>query len=87
MLIEINSVAEIKAFVTHLIHEEGIDLHPDIPFDIYLSDQTGEPLYNEEEAFIRDQLLLECLELSEEIGVDTRALMMATAAQLKADMK
>jgi hypothetical protein len=87
MLIEINTLTEVKAFVTHVIQEEGIDFHPDIPFSIYVSDRTGQPLYNEEEAFMRDQLLQECIELSEELGVDTRAFMIAIAAQVKAAMK
>jgi hypothetical protein len=84
---EINTLAEVKAFVNHLVREEGIDFHPDIPFEIYVNDNTGEPLYNEEEVFLRNQLLLECLELSEELAVDTRALMITTALQVKADMK
>ncbi|MCF8258768.1 MAG: hypothetical protein K9J06_14525 [Flavobacteriales bacterium] len=84
MINEIDTLAEVRAFVTYLICEEGIDFHPDIPFDIYVNDNTGEPLYNEEEVFLRDRLLMECLELSEELDVDTRALMMAIAAELKA---
>ena len=84
---EINTLAEVKAFVAHLIREEGIDFHPDIPFEIYVSDHTGERLYNDDEAFLRDQLLLECLELSEELDVDTRALMIATAAEVRASIR
>jgi hypothetical protein len=81
---EINTLAEVKAFVNYIIREEGIAFHPDIPFEIYASDHTGQPLYNEEEAFMRNQLLLECLELSEELDLDTRALMITFAAEVKA---
>jgi len=84
---EINTLAEVRAFVTHLIREEGIDFHPDIPFEIYVSDHTGERLYSDNEAFLRDQLLLECLELSEELDVDTRDLMIATAAEVRSAMR
>jgi len=80
---EINTLVEVKAFVTHLIQEEGIDFHPDIPFDIYVSNHSGERLYSDNEAFLRDQLLLECLELSEELDVDTRALMIDTAIKVR----
>lgn len=87
LITEINTLAEVKAFVSYLIREEGIDFHPDIPFEIYQNDHTGEPLYNEEEVFLRNQLLSECIELSEELDVDTRTLMTTTAALVKAEMK
>lgn len=67
--------------------EEGIAFHPDIPFEIYVSTHGGQRLYSDHEAFVRNQLLLECLELSEELDMDTREYMITVAKEVRASLR
>ena len=56
MIQEITNTEDIKTFFEELL-AEGLNFHPDDPFEDYINYETKEPTYTEEEAALRNHLL------------------------------
>jgi hypothetical protein len=82
LITTINSIADIKAFVHYLIHQEHLNFHTDTSFEDYANNLTGEPYYSPSEASVRNQLLDDCLVFGEANGFDAHELMCDYASEL-----
>ena len=62
-LTKVKSIKDIKTFTSQLI-AEGATFHPDDrDFRKYIRITTGDKLYNNEEALLRNRLLRECFKI------------------------
>lgn len=69
MIQQIKTVEHVKIFFEAL-HAEGLNFHPDDPFDGYINYDTKEPTYTNEEAAERNRLLDRAFDVCEKEGVD-----------------
>jgi hypothetical protein len=70
MLLEINTLDDVKLFVNILVNEENLNFHPDDDFSDYINIETSKATYNIEEASLRNQLLARCFDICEHNGAD-----------------
>jgi hypothetical protein len=74
MLARIETVEDVKIFAKQIINE-GVSFHPDDDFNEYLNLKTNIPIYNLEEAEVRNNLMNECFEICNNSGVDIYEIM------------
>jgi hypothetical protein len=69
MIQTIETIENVKVFFRHLL-SEGLNFHPDTPFEDYINSETRLDTYTEEEANLRNGLLDECFNVCERLDVD-----------------
>ena len=69
MIQEIKTTEDVKTFFEELL-AEGLNFHPDDPFEDYINYETKEPTYTEEEAALRNNLLEQAFQVCENEGQD-----------------
>ena len=69
MIQSIKTIEDVKIFLNEL-HAEGLNFHPDDPFEDYINMETKEPLYSEEEANLRNDLINQAFDVCERDGAD-----------------
>lgn len=69
MIEQIKTVEDVKVFFNELM-AEGLNFHPDDPFSDYVHTASGEQLYSDQEAVVRDNLLEQAFEACEKEGAD-----------------
>lgn len=69
MIKSISTVDDVKIFFKQLF-AEGLNFHPDDPFEDYINTDTKEPFYTEEEAKVREILICEAFEVCENENID-----------------
>lgn len=75
MLIEINTIEDVKLFAYQLVNEENLSFHPDDYFEDYINLETKEPLYSAEECKQLNQLMYNCFSICQQKEVDIYELM------------
>ena len=75
MINKIQTLDDVKAFAKQLI-AEGLNFHPDDDFNDYVNLENNLPLYSNEEASIRNELMNKCFEVCELEGIDIYDLML-----------
>lgn len=55
---------DVRLLISHFLHEENLNFHPDTPFADYINYENGEPTYTAEEAEQRDALVEQCFEVA-----------------------
>lgn len=66
----IQSVKDIKAFFRYLVQERKITLQPDYLFEKYVSEETGERVFSDEECALFDRLMDEAFAVCEKLNAD-----------------
>jgi hypothetical protein len=74
MIKSINNIDDVKIFTKQLI-AEGVNLHPDDDFHLYVNIETGEPTYVREDAILRNKLMMGAFEICELFNEDIYDLM------------
>ncbi len=69
MIPEIKTIEHVKTFFEELL-AEGLNFHPDDPFEDYINYETKEPTYTVEEAALRTHLLEQAFDVCEKEGQD-----------------
>lgn len=69
MITNIETANEVKEFAKQLINE-GVNIHPDVDFNDYVSIKTNTATYTKEEADLRNDLMNQCFEVCEKEGID-----------------
>lgn len=69
MITEIKTKEDVKAFFEQLI-DEGLNFHPDTPFEDYINCETREPSYTKDQADLRNLLLDQCFDVCEKHNID-----------------
>ena len=69
MIQEINTVDDVKTFFNQLF-AEGVNMHPDDPFETYIHRNTNEPFYTEDETELRNILLAQAFNVCEKEDAD-----------------
>jgi len=69
MIQEIKTIEDVKTFFEELL-AEGLNFHPDDPFEDYINYETKEPTYTEEKAALRNNLLEQAFDVCENEGED-----------------
>lgn len=69
MITEIKTKEDVKAFFEQLI-DEGLNFHPDTPFENYINSETREPSYTKDQADIRNILIDQCFDVCENLDID-----------------
>lgn len=67
---QINTVADIENWFTHLIDTEKLNLHPDTPFEDYVHIKTNNRIYSKEQATQLNDRMQRCFEVAESAGTD-----------------
>jgi len=75
ILTKIETLNDVREFVRILMEEENLNFHPDTPFYDYINYATRQPAYTPEEIAHRQDLLQQCFNLSDALGVDTHEYM------------
>jgi hypothetical protein len=74
MIREIQNLNDVNRFTKELI-AEGITIHPDDDFRLYINLENGIPTYTKQEADIRNLLMSQCFSVYENNGADIYSLM------------
>jgi hypothetical protein len=74
MKTKINNTKEVVEFAEQIINE-GVSLHPDDDFNDMINYTTGEQIYSEKEAALRNELMNQCFMLCEKERADIYDLM------------
>lgn len=69
MIQQIKTIDEVKAFFQQLL-AEGLNFHPDTPFEDYIHGETKRPTYTLVETNIRNQLMEQCFDVCEAVNID-----------------
>lgn len=69
MIQDIETIEHVNTFFEELL-VEGLNFHPDDPFEDYINYETKEPTYTEEEAAVRNNLLEQAFQVCENEGQD-----------------
>ena len=69
MIKEIKTKEDVKTFFEQLI-DEGLNFHPDTPFEDYINCETRQPSYTKDQADLRNLLLDQCFDVCENEGID-----------------
>jgi len=72
---KIQKLDDVKAFAKQLI-AEGLNFHPDDDFNDYVNIENKIPIYSNEEASKRNELMDKCFEVCELEGIDIYELML-----------
>jgi len=75
MINKIQTLDDVKAFAKQLI-AEGLNFHPDDDFNDYVNLKNNLPLYSNEEASIRNELMNKCFDVCELEGIDIYDMML-----------
>lgn len=75
MIHELNTVEDVKQFIKDII-SEGVNFHPDTPFEDYINNETCKATYTEEQADLRNDLLTEAFTVCNNQSVDIYELSM-----------
>ena len=67
---KIKNIDDVVDYFTYLIKELDLNLHPDTDFSEYVSYETGENTFNQEEVCYLNSLMDDCFSICEEAGVD-----------------
>jgi hypothetical protein len=74
MIKEIHNLNDVNRFTKELI-AEGITIHPDDDFRLYINLENGIPTYTKQEADKRNQLMKQCFSVCDNNGADIYSLM------------
>jgi hypothetical protein len=77
MIAAIQTIVDVKNFAKQII-EEGVSFHPDDDFNDYVSLKTNKTCYTTEEAEIRNNLMNECFNVCDKVGLDIYEVMLET---------
>ena len=69
MIQEIKTVEDVKVFFNELF-AEGVNMHPDDPFEDYVHNSTGESFYSDQESFVRNNLMAQAFDVCEKEDED-----------------
>ncbi|WP_133162683.1 hypothetical protein [Flavipsychrobacter stenotrophus] len=69
MIQQINTVDDVKIFFNELL-AEGVNFHPDDPMETYQHRDTGKSFYNDQETFVRNNLLAQAFDVCETEDAD-----------------
>lgn len=69
MIQQIITTDDVKAFFQQLL-AEGLNFHPDTPFEDYIHGETKRPTYTLAETNIRNQLMEQCFDVCEVVNID-----------------
>ena len=69
MITRITNSQDVIAFAKQLV-KEGVNFHPDEYFKNYINFETSEPTYTENEAELRNSLMIQCFATCEKNGLD-----------------
>lgn len=69
MKTEIKTIEDVKDFFEQLINE-GVNFHPDTPFEDYINFETGRDSFTKEQAEKYTSLLDKCFDICENQGID-----------------
>jgi hypothetical protein len=65
----INNIDDVKIFIKHL-YDEGVNLHPDDDFRLYINIKTGAATYTYNDALLRNKLMTQAFEVCELFNKD-----------------
>lgn len=69
MIQEIKTIGDVRTFFKQLL-AEGLNFHPDTPFEDYINCETTHPTYTVVEADIKNQLMEQCFDVCEQVNID-----------------
>jgi hypothetical protein len=69
MIQQIQSIDDVKTFFNELL-AEGLNFHPDDPFEYYINTETHQPTYTVDEAAQRTGLLDQAFDVCEKESAD-----------------
>ena len=69
MIQTIETIEDVKVFVRQLLNE-GLNFHPDTPFQDYINAETRQQTYTAEEADVRNKLMDKCFDICETLDAD-----------------
>jgi len=69
MIQTIETIEDVKDFFRQLL-SEGLNFHPDTPFEDYINGETRLDTYSLEEAKLRNELLDECFTVCDKFNAD-----------------
>lgn len=75
MITQIKTVKGVQVFAKQLI-AEGVSFHPDDDFKDYVYYGKNKRYYSDEEAEVRNNLMLQCFNVCERKGIDIYGLML-----------
>lgn len=75
MINGINSIEDVRLFAYQLAHEENLSFHPDSDFSEYISLETGDSLYTQEEVHVLNQLMERCFDTCQKYNTDIYVIM------------
>lgn len=75
MLIEINTIEDVRLFAYQLVNVENLSFHPDNDFADYVNTSTGLAVYSNEDVVRLNKLMDSCFNICEQNGTDIYDLM------------
>lgn len=66
----ITSITEVEEFAQFLYNQKKLAFHPDEDFADYISAESNEPFFTNEEIELFNRLTVECFEVCENVNVD-----------------
>ena len=69
MISEIKTIEDVKVYFEQLINE-GVNFHPDTPFEDYINFETGKDSFTEKQTEKYNSLLDKCFDICENQGID-----------------
>ncbi|RZL20460.1 MAG: hypothetical protein EOO89_00020 [Pedobacter sp.] len=69
MITSITTIEDVQTLIKQLL-SEGLNFHPDTPFEDYINRETGQPTYTKLEANTKETMLNQCFEMCNKLHYD-----------------